>query len=75
MGAAFEKQKDGMTYYSVSLESPAFNAPLHAALFPDKKDPSAYNLIWDRPPPAFSADTRLDGAPQGRRYTGASATP
>ena len=45
IGAAFRKQKDGLSYYSVSLESPLLQAPIHAALFPDPHNEDSYNLV------------------------------
>ena len=51
IGAAFPKEKDGMAYHSVSLESPALAAPLNAALFQDKATAGHYNLVWGRPEP------------------------
>ena len=80
VGAAFSKQKDGMIYYSVNLESPLFPAPLSAALFPDRDNGNMFNLIWNRPDaPKPSADvtatvnvnTTATRQPQGRRFTGA----
>lgn len=72
VGAAFEKQKDGMTYYSVSLESPALAAPVYGALFPDKEDPNNFNLVWERP--GGRPEARNDAPPPSRKYVGASAT-
>ena len=47
IGAAFPKEKDGMPYHSVSIESPALSAPINAALFQDRES-DAYNLMWNR---------------------------
>jgi len=47
IGAAFPRDKDGMAYHSVSIESPALPAPINAALFLDKES-GAYNLVWNR---------------------------
>ncbi len=74
VGAAFEKQKDGMTYHSVCLESPAFMQPLNAALFPDR-DTGNFNLVWDRPLQASKLEARADGAQPSRKYLGANASP
>jgi len=74
IGAAFEKQKDGMTYYSVSLESPAFKAPINAALFPDRSREGIFNLVWDRPEqqkPQMQAKAEA-GQTQARRQMGAT---
>lgn len=49
IGFAFAKQKDGKTYYSVSIDSPMFPQPVNAALFQDKGNPGVFNLIWNRP--------------------------
>mgnify|MGYP003381953470 CR=1 FL=1 len=49
IGFAFAKQKDGQTYYSVSIDSPMFPQPVNAALFQDKGNPGVFNLIWNRP--------------------------
>jgi uncharacterized protein (DUF736 family) len=50
VGAAFPKQKDGRTYYSVNMDSPVFAVPVNAAMFYDQKT-GTYNLVWDRPAP------------------------
>ena len=47
IGAAFPKDKDGMAYHSVSIESPALPAPINAALFQDKES-NTFNLVWNR---------------------------
>ncbi len=61
VGAAFPKTKDGMAYYSVSLESPILSAPINAALFPDKNNANAFNLVWNRPEqPKASADATAE---------------
>jgi len=49
IGVAFLKEKDGKSYYAVTLESIAFPAPVKAALFPDRKEKDVYNLVWNRP--------------------------
>lgn len=49
VGFAFAKQKDGKTYYSVSIDSPMFPQPVNAALFQEKGIPGVFNLIWNRP--------------------------
>lgn len=74
VGAAFEKQKDDMTYYSVSLESPVLATPIYGALFPDKDDPNNFNLVWERTPaPKLDAKAEVP-PPNGRRFVGAGAT-
>src|SRR5580704_19618808 len=47
IGAAFPRDKDGMAYHSISIESPVLHAPINAALFQDKES-GAYNLVWNR---------------------------
>ena len=47
IGAAFPKEKDGMAYHSVSIESPALPSPINAALFRDKES-GAFTLVWNR---------------------------
>ena len=48
IGVAFPKDKDGMIYHSVSIESPALPTPINAALFQDKES-GLLNLVWSRP--------------------------
>ena len=48
IGRAWEKEKNGMIYYSILLDSPLFAAPLHAVLFPDLKNGVYFNLYFDR---------------------------
>ena len=47
IGAAFPRDKDGLVYHSVSIDSPVLPAPISAALFPDK-DNGTFNLVWNR---------------------------
>jgi uncharacterized protein (DUF736 family) len=47
IGAAFPREKDGMNYHSVSIDSPVLPAPINAALFPDKET-GTLNLVWNR---------------------------
>src|SRR5271170_4793585 len=47
IGAAFPRDKDGMLYHSVSIESPVLPTPINAALFQDKESGN-YNLVWNR---------------------------
>jgi len=47
IGAAFPRDKDGMAYHSVSIDSPVLPAPISAALFPDKES-NTFNLVWNR---------------------------
>lgn len=77
IGAAFPKEKDGKVYYSVTLESPLFPAPVRAALFQDHDNTALYNLVWNRPEtPKLSADATLTAVQvKQRRYIGPSSTP
>ncbi|MFY9288464.1 MAG: DUF736 family protein [Alphaproteobacteria bacterium] len=73
VGAAFLKEKDGLVYYSVSLESPVFLTPLSAALFPDKDEENILNLVWSRAESkGLSADAAAE-AQNPRRFVGAGA--
>lgn len=68
IGAAFPKEKDGLTYYSVSVDSPVLESPINAALFPDRDQENTLNLVWERTkPPRVSADAVLE-AQQPRRF-------
>jgi len=50
IGAAFPKEdKNGETYHSVTFDSPALPMPINAALFADKNNSKAFNLVWTRP--------------------------
>jgi uncharacterized protein (DUF736 family) len=49
IGKAFQKEKGGMTYYSVNIEAPFLSTSIHAALFPDRAKAGAYNLVWNKP--------------------------
>ena len=62
IGAAFEKNKDGMIYHSVSIDSPVFPAALNAALFADREREGVFNLVWDRPEkkPAHTLSAKAD---------------
>jgi uncharacterized protein (DUF736 family) len=73
IGFAFEKQKQDMVFYSVILESPVFNAPIHAVMFPDRARENFFNLVWERPA-QYNFELDADGAKQ-RRYVGATAAP
>jgi uncharacterized protein (DUF736 family) len=45
-GAAWKRETETKTYYSVVLDEPNFIRPVYCALF---KTPDGYALIWDRP--------------------------
>lgn len=45
-GAAWKRETEKSTYYSVKLDDPTFARPIYCALF---KTPDGYALIWDRP--------------------------
>ena len=77
IGRAFEKQKDGRIYHSVSLDSPIFKEPLNTALFPNKEQDGAFNLVWvrqEQPKPALQANAETEQK-QNRRSVSASVTP
>lgn len=76
VGAAFPKEKDGMSYYSVSLDSPLLQAPLNAALFHNNESETSYDLVWSRPEiPKASLENQLgNNLPQQRRMMGAMAS-
>jgi len=60
IGALFPKEKDGMKYYSASLESPLLPAPINAALFPDKNNENSFNLVWNRQEPKAAAEVTAE---------------
>jgi uncharacterized protein (DUF736 family) len=45
-GAAWKRETETKTYYSVVLDEPNFSRPIYCALF---KSPEGYVLLWDRP--------------------------
>jgi uncharacterized protein (DUF736 family) len=45
-GAAWKRETENKTYYSVTLDDPSFARPIYCALF---KAPDGYVLVWDRP--------------------------
>ena len=47
IGVAFPKDKNGLLWYAVTIDSPMFPAPISAALFGDR-DKKNYNLVWSR---------------------------
>jgi len=70
IGVAFPKEKSGMNYHSVSIESPVLAAPVNAALFPDKEHPETFNLVWNRPEQQglkAEATVSVGGKPQHAR--------
>jgi uncharacterized protein (DUF736 family) len=76
IGAAFEKEKDGLKYYSVCLDSPALAGPVNAVLFPDRGNSGAYNLFWERPDMQKpKLELIADGRQSGRKFVGAAAAP
>ena len=46
-GAAWKRETETTTYYSVKLDDPTFARPIYCALF--KTPDNGYALIWDRP--------------------------
>ena len=76
IGAAFERQKDGVTYYTVSLDSPAFVDTVNAVLFPDREMPGQFNLFWERPEQYFKSKPEvLTDATPGLKLSGAVTAP
>lgn len=77
-GVAFPKKKGNLDYIAVSLDSPIFPAPVHAALFHDKLTQDTFNLVWDRQDPKQTPTPEnkpSHGQYQQRRSMGASAAP
>ena len=64
VGSMWPKIKDGLEYFSVSLDSPFFPEPINAALFPDKNEPNAYRFVWQRQRPAQKAQASQTTAPE-----------
>lgn len=60
IGAAFPRDKDGMLWHTVSIDSPLFPAPINAALFPDREG-GGYNLVWNR---QDGNDLKAEATPQ-----------
>lgn len=70
IGAAFPKEKNGLLYHSVMIESPVLPAPINAALFQNKDMPGTYDLVWNRPELQglkAEATVSVNGHAQGRR--------
>ena len=58
-GAAWKRETETATYFSVKLDDPTFARPIYCALF---KTPDGYALLWDRPKAKKnSADTNGGG--------------
>jgi uncharacterized protein (DUF736 family) len=71
IGAAFPREdKNHSAYYSVSLDSALFPAPVNAALFPDRNNPKVFNLVWSRPDadqsPNAQATVNINVPPESR---------
>jgi uncharacterized protein (DUF736 family) len=45
-GAAWKRETEKTTYFSVVIDEPALTRPIYCALF---KSPDGYVLLWDRP--------------------------
>jgi len=75
IGAAFPKKKDGLDYFSVSLESPLLPAPISAALFPERGNEGAFNLVWSRPEAPKPAAEVTVTTGQGQRHKTKGITP
>jgi uncharacterized protein (DUF736 family) len=67
IGAAFPREKDGMVYHSVTIDSPILPAPINAALFIDRENGNL-NLVWNRQDdvkePKAEATVNFYGQPQ-----------
>ena len=46
-GAAWKRETENSTYFSVKLDDPSFTAPIYASLF-DDGDGETSTLIWSR---------------------------
>jgi uncharacterized protein (DUF736 family) len=57
-GAAWKRETETKTYYSVSLDEPALARPIYCALF---KTPDGYVLLWDRPKAKKTGGRGSDG--------------
>ncbi len=72
IGAAFPRDKDGMTYHSVSIDSPVLPAPINAALFQDRES-GTLNLVWNRQDenrePKAEATVNVNAQPQHQAQT------
>jgi len=49
IGSAWPKEKDGLRYFSVSLDTVFTTKPINAALFPDQNNSNTFNLVWSKP--------------------------
>jgi uncharacterized protein (DUF736 family) len=47
IGVAFPKEKNGILYHSIIIDSPMLREPIKATLFQDTETRS-YNLFWNR---------------------------
>jgi uncharacterized protein (DUF736 family) len=78
IGAAFPRDKDGMAYHSVSIDSPVLPAPINAALFPDREN-GGFNLVWNRQDesrePKAEATVNVNVQPQHQAQTRRSNSP
>ena len=57
-GAAWKRETETATYYSVKLDDPTFARPIYCALF---KAPDGYVLVWDRPKPKKNGSSSNGG--------------
>jgi len=75
IGVGFPKEKDGKTYYSVTIDSPFLPAPIKAALFQDFVNETVFNLVWNRADiPKVEVKHIVEQQPH-RRHASPSATP
>ncbi len=47
IGVAFPKEKNGLVYHSVSIDSPVLRSPINANLFADRNS-GEQHLVWSR---------------------------
>jgi len=62
IGVAFPKEKNGTIYHSISIDSPALQAPINATLFHDKRT-GEHNLLWSRPEDVSSKADNVNQPP------------
>jgi uncharacterized protein (DUF736 family) len=58
-GAAWKRETESTTCFSVKLDDPTFAWPIYCALF---KTPDGYALLWDRPRPKENGSSNTGGA-------------
>jgi uncharacterized protein (DUF736 family) len=68
-GVAFLRQKNGSPYYSVTIDSPSFAKPLHAALFQQAGSENTYDFVWNRGQEAEPKVTHSSSGPKAALHT------